>query len=210
MLDGRDTPTGNDAAQLIVEHSVAVGIFAAPPTGQLPSLGPLSGQPKTHQLVVSQVMSKPSQNDQSVTNNAALSCTTTEPSSVMVMGGSGCAIELGLSQTQAQANANVEIALNGLNVTMPIGVWAPTTIEAKAEDEVLNRIGEMPPLPDSMPALPRPPGLPPYSPPPSPLPPSPAPLSRANAAPPRPSPSPLDAACPPAPRNLLPAHTIAQ
>ena len=80
MLDGRDTPTGNDAAQLIVEHSVAVGIFAAPPTGQLPSLGPLSGQTKTHELVVSQVMSKPSQNDQSVTNDAALSCTTTEPS----------------------------------------------------------------------------------------------------------------------------------
>ena len=100
MLDGRNT--WSTAAQLIVEHSVAVGIFAAPPTGQLPSLGPLSGQTKTHQLVVSQVMSKPSQNDQSVTNDAALSCTTTEPSSVMVVS-IACAVELGMAQTEGNA-----------------------------------------------------------------------------------------------------------
>ena len=137
MLDGRGALAGNVAAQLVADGSVAVGLFAAPPMGQLPSLGPLTGQTKSHQLTVAQVMSKPAQSDQIVTSDAALSCTTTEPSSVMVVG-SGCVVELGPSQTEARSSSSVSFALNGLVVAMPIGVWAPSAITVKAEDDTLN------------------------------------------------------------------------
>ena len=150
MLDGRGVAQGSPTAQIVAAHSVAVGLFAAPPTGVLPSLGALSGATERHLLTAARVFSRGGQpHTQTVTYATGLACTTTATADVLEVGGaganvavsgSGCHAVLGPSQTQSSTDATVTLQLDGLVGTATMDVWYPTSVSIAADDPVLNRI----------------------------------------------------------------------
>ena len=134
VLDHRDD--GSSAGEVVVEEQVDLGLFAYPPDGLavLSNTAPVTGGTVSVGAVsVKRVTSRPAGSSFS---SAGVSCSTAD-TSVLTL--SGCTLSLASTATGGGA-ASVSASSGGLEVTVPLVVWYPSSLSLVVDDTELGQL----------------------------------------------------------------------